>query len=139
VPEVDDAEAVPLGVGQHDEVRVEGKAVPVDPPRAQRHQPVRLRLLLGGAGDVQVQVVPRVIIRRRLAGLQRDHGPGSAGRHQEPGPAGEPVVAHPVAERRGPELLGPGAVGDTQHDHAEGQHHVPPLFLFSQLKHRLAG
>jgi hypothetical protein len=36
VREVDDAEAVALGVGQHDEVRVLGELVPVDPAGAER-------------------------------------------------------------------------------------------------------
>ena len=65
--EVDDAEAVALGVGQHDEVRVVGEAVPVDAAAAQRDQAVRLCLLLGRIRDVQVEMVPRVVIRRCLA------------------------------------------------------------------------
>ena len=142
VAEVDDAEAVALGVGQHDEVRVVGEAVPVDAAAAQRHQAVRLCLLLGRIGDVQVEMMPRVVIRRCLAELQRDHGPGSAGRFQHPGPATENTVAHAIAERRAPELLGPCAICNSQHHHAEREHRLslPPLppFLFSQLRHRLA-
>jgi len=126
VGEVDDAEAVALGVGQHDEVRVVGKAIPVDAAGAERHQAVRLCLLLGRAGDVQVEVVPRVVIRQCLAELKRDHGPGSAGRYQHPGPAAETVVAHAVAERRAPELLGPRAIANSQHHHAEREHRLSP-------------
>ena len=69
VREVDDAEAVALGVGQHDEVRVLGELVPVDPAGAERYQARRLRLLFGRVGDVQVKVEPRMILRRCLAGL----------------------------------------------------------------------
>jgi NAD(P)-dependent dehydrogenase (short-subunit alcohol dehydrogenase family) len=130
VAEVDDAEAVALGVGQHDEVRVVRKAVPVDAAGAERHQAVCLCLLLGRVGDVQVEVVPRVIIRRCLAELQRDHDPGSAGRFQHPGPAAENAAAHAIAERRAPELLGPGAIGNSQHHHAEREHRLSPFLPY---------
>ena len=63
---------------------------------------------------------------RRLADLQRDHGPGSAGRFQHPGPAAEAAVPHPVAERGGPECLGPWPIGDSQHYHAEREHRLSP-------------
>ena len=60
--EVDDAESVAFGIRQHDEVRIVGIAVPVDTPSAQGHQSVGFRRLLGGVGDVQVQVEPRLIL-----------------------------------------------------------------------------
>ena len=41
--QVDDAEAVVIGIGQHNEVGVSGIQVPVNPLGAQRHQAVGLR------------------------------------------------------------------------------------------------
>ena len=79
--EVDDAESVAFGIRQHDEVRIVGIAVPVDTPSAQGHQSVGFRRLLGGVGDVQVQVEPRPILGRRLAPLERDLQSGSGPRY----------------------------------------------------------
>lgn len=53
---------LPLGVGQHDEVRVLGELVPVDPAGAERYQARRLRLLFGRVAQ------PRKLISVRLAG-----------------------------------------------------------------------
>lgn len=53
--EVDDAKPVAFGIGQHDEVRIVGVAIPVDPDGAKRRQAVLFRLLFGCAGDAQLQ------------------------------------------------------------------------------------
>ena len=110
---------VAFGIGQHDEVRVVGEAILVAPDGAQRDQAVRFRFLFGCAGDVQVEVEARVVLRRSLAELQSDHGPGSARRDEYRGPAAESILSHLVAERRTPELDGPLAIGNSQHHHTE--------------------
>jgi endonuclease VIII len=123
VVEVDDAEPVTVGVGQDDEVGIVRIAVPVDPAGAERYQAVRLRRLLVYPGRMQVEVQARVILGRRPAGLQRDHGAGTSRRRgQDPGPSAEGSLVRLVPERRAPELLGPAAVGNAQHHHAEREH-----------------
>ena len=59
--EVDDAETVPVGIREHDEVGIIGIAVPVDALRAQRDQARRFGFLFRGVGDVQVEVQARVV------------------------------------------------------------------------------
>ena len=81
-------------------------AVPVDPAAAERDQAIGLRLLFVHPGHVQVEVQARIGLGRRPAGLQRDHGSGSARRRaQHPAPAAERPLAHLVAERGAPEVL----------------------------------
>ena len=79
IAQVDDAEPVAFGVFQHDEVRILRVAVPADPSGAERHEPGRFGLLFAGIGDMQVKVQARVILRRRLAELQRDRRSGPSG------------------------------------------------------------
>ncbi len=74
-------------IGQHDEVRVVGIAIRVDPDSAQRYQAVRLRLLFGRAGDVYVEVDPRVV-GAVLALSRTDHGSRSSHRRDGRGQPG---------------------------------------------------
>jgi hypothetical protein len=100
VAEIDNAEPVPVGIFQHDEVRILREAIPVDPPGAERHEPVRLCLLLADVGGMQVEVQARVILRQRLAELQGNRRPGSTWRHENARPSTEPILAQRVAEGR---------------------------------------
>ena len=60
--EVDDAEAVVIGVGQDHEVGVSRIQVPVHPLGAQRYQAVGLGGLLGGGGHGQVEMDAGVLL-----------------------------------------------------------------------------
>lgn len=64
---VDDAEAVAVRVGEHDEVGVVGVEVPVDALGAQGYQALDLRGLVGGVTGVQVQMNPRMLLGRGRA------------------------------------------------------------------------
>ena len=103
-------------------MRVVGIAIPVDPDGAQRRQAVRLRLLLGRAGDMQIEVEPRVVLRRRLAGLQGDHGPGPARRDEHRGPAAESVLAH----QTGPGAALRATLGDSYRSYASSHKRLIP-------------
>ena len=104
--EVDDAEAVAVGVGEDDEVGVVGVAVPVDPLGAERDESIGLARLLCGVGDVEVEVDAGVRRRWCLAALQGELGTGAVGRGQHDRPTAEPALHGLVAQRRRPELLG---------------------------------
>jgi len=53
-----------------------------------------------GIGDMQVKVQARVILRRRLAKLQRDRRPGPVRRHEHLRPSAESILAQCVAQSR---------------------------------------
>ena len=53
VAEVDDAEAIAVGVREHNEVRVVGIAVPVDSFCPDSHEALRLGCLLGRTGYME--------------------------------------------------------------------------------------
>ena len=78
--------------------------------------------LLGRIGHVQVQVQPRVFLRRGLAALQRDLCPGTAGRHQHRRPPAESVFAQLVAQRLAPEVRRPPDIADAKCDQSYLQH-----------------
>ena len=88
VAEVDDAEPVAVGVGEHDEVRVVGIAVPIDALGAEGQEPLRLGALLGCTVHVKVEVQPGLVLQRCLAALQRDLRPA-------PPSGGTSTFAHP--------------------------------------------
>jgi hypothetical protein len=70
VAEVDHAETVVIGVGEDHEVGVGGIKILVDPLGAQRYQAIGLGGLLGGVGDGQVGMYPRMLLHRGLAVLE---------------------------------------------------------------------
>lgn len=53
---VDDAEAIALGVGEHHEVGIGRVMRPVDTSRAEAHQSLDLRGLIGSIAGEQVEV-----------------------------------------------------------------------------------
>ena len=73
---------------------------PADPPGAEQHQSGRFGLLLVGIGDMQVNMEARVILRRRLAELERDRRSGPVRRHEHLGPSAESILAQFIAQRR---------------------------------------
>lgn len=98
--EVDNAEPVPVGIFQHNEVRILREAVPVDPPGAERHEPGCLGLLFADVGGMQVEVQARVRLRRRLAELEGYRRPGVDWRHEHVRPTAESILAQRVTEGR---------------------------------------
>jgi hypothetical protein len=85
-----------------------------------------LRLLPGGLVHVQAEKQPRVILRIRPAGLQREHATGLAPpAGPAPGPSRRTACPGPDIGCRGPELPGPLAIGHAQHHHAGRQHGDP--------------
>lgn len=124
VRQVDDAEAVAVGILEDYEVRVSRVAVPVDLLRPERHQSRGLRLLLGRVGGVQIEMDPWVFLYRCLAELQSDRQPVSVGRHEQVRPAAEPISPKPVPQRRRPEFRRPPDVGNPQRHDPERQCHA---------------
>src|SRR5829696_2804929 len=123
VAEVDDAEAIAVGIRKHDEVRVVGIAVPVDSFSSDGVEPRYLGHLLGSAGYVKIQMQAWVVPRWCLAALPCDLGSGTAiWRSEHRRPSAEAISAHLVAEGLAPEGSRPINVPDTQHNHAYAQH-----------------
>ena len=98
--QVDNAEPIPVGIFQHNEVRILWVAVPVDSPGTERHEARRLCLLLADIGHVQVKVQARVSLRRRPAELEGDCRSGFARSRQHPRLSAEPILAQLVAQGR---------------------------------------
>ena len=121
--QVDDAEPIAVRVRQHDEVGVLRVAVPLDGLGAQPDKPRRFGLLLGGVGDMQVEMQARMVLERGLAALLGDHrtvGPVGRGEHGRPPP--EPISSHGITQCGAPELRASGDVRDTEHNNTEGEH-----------------
>jgi hypothetical protein len=67
VAEVHDTEPVALGIGEDDEVWIVRVPVPIDPLGTELDETLDLSRLLCCRADVQVEVDPGVLLRRRLA------------------------------------------------------------------------
>src|SRR5215471_16957281 len=120
--EVDHAEAVVIGVGQDHEVGVGGVQVPVDPLGAQGYQAIGLGGLLGGVGDGQVEMYPRMLLHRGLAVLEGQPGAGAAGRRQLGPVVAGPTLADDITQCLGPEIDGPAHIGGAQDEELDAQH-----------------
>ena len=70
--QIDDAEKVTFGIGEHHEIRVVWIAVPVDVSSTERDEPRDFGFLLGGVGHMQVKMEAGMTLRRSVAALQRD-------------------------------------------------------------------
>ena len=69
---VDDTEAIPLGIGQHDEVGVRWIRVPRNAGGAEADQSLDLGGLFGSVVDDEVQMNRRMLLSRRIRPLERN-------------------------------------------------------------------
>ena len=99
VVEVDQTEAVALGVGDDDEVRILGPLVPVDPAAAESAHPIHRRLLTVDAAHAQIEVHARRCLYRCAAQLQRQRRSVPGHRIERAPPVGAVCLAYLVAEQ----------------------------------------
>ena len=113
---VDHTEAIAVRIGQHDEVRVGRIHVPRHTCGAEADEAIDRGSLLGSIVDDEVDVDPRMVLRRRFGALHRD--PHSLARRWAEDD--EPVVigeAHGlVAEHLRPERHRTIHILDAEHD-----------------------
>jgi hypothetical protein len=116
---IDDAEAVPLGIGEDDVIRVRRSFVPMDFGGAQRDQALDLsRLIIG----VEVEVKTRRDLQGRANLVEGEVRPDPVGRAEQNEVVARSVVSTNVAERRLPELSLAAKIVDAQDDRADTEH-----------------
>ena len=80
--QVDDAESVAFGIGEHNEVRIVRISIPIDALSTERDEARDFARLLRCRVDVQIKVDSRVGFGRGSALLKSEHRP-STGRWHE--------------------------------------------------------
>jgi hypothetical protein len=119
VPGTDDAEAVPLGIGEDDVVRIRRSLVPVNLGSAQSKQALDLsRLVLGVEGEVEA----RRDLQARANTVERKMRSDLVGRAEQNEVVARSVVSTNVAERRLRELSLTAKIVDAQNDRADTEH-----------------
>jgi hypothetical protein len=73
---IDDAKAVPLGVGENHKVGIGFVPVPGDTPGAESDQALHLGGLIGGVPGIEVEVHPGMILSRVSLRARDSPGPG---------------------------------------------------------------
>lgn len=122
-PRVDDAEAVPLRIGQDDEVGVLRVPIPIHPGGTERDEPFHFGGLVGGVARVEVQVHTGILLDGCLADVEGQMGTVTPGRNENC----EVVVGFDLALGDVVECLGPEGhrsveIIDAHHDGPDAQH-----------------
>ena len=116
---IDDAEAVPLGIGEDDVVRIRRSFVPMDFGRAEGDQARDFSCLIIG---VEVEVKTRRDLQGRANLVERQVRPDPVGRAEQNEVVARSVVSTNVAERRLPELSLTANIVDAEDDRADTEH-----------------
>jgi hypothetical protein len=117
--DVDDAEAVALGVGEDDVVGIGRSFVPMNLGRAERQQPLDLRSLIFG---VEVEVEAWRDLQSRANLIEREVRTRAVGGREKDEVVAVAVVATDKAESRLPELRLTLQIIDAQNDRADAEH-----------------
>ena len=121
---VDDTEAISLGIGHHDEIRIRRIQVPIDDRCAEGDEALHLRRLILGIARVEVEMHTRMLLRSRSTDVEckvRAGGAGSRDEDHEVVVGGDLAFGY-VVQRLGPEGDRSMEVANTHHNGSDAQH-----------------